>query len=125
MWTNSKLNSFTRSFTSSSSPSNKLTSGDSFRKKANSSIAKAISNNFSSLSNYSLSLAGNSNDSANNSAKSSSINDAGNYRVKNQSQNLNNINEEAISNSSNYKYKCVNVILCENLCIFVTFNCFM
>jgi len=72
MWSNSKLNSFTKSFTSSSSSSTKstVTGGETLKKTDKTSIAKKISNNFSSLSNYSLSLAVGSNSNSKNAEKS-------------------------------------------------------
>lgn len=93
MWSNSKLNSFTKSLTSGNSSSSKstVTRGESLKKMDKSSFAKTISNNFSSLSNYSLSLAvGNNNK---NPEK---------YQFKEQNES-NNLTDENISNTPSYK----------------------
>ncbi len=99
MWSNSKLNSFTKSFTSSSSSSSSksaMTGGESLKKADKTSLAKTISNNFSSLSNYSLSLAvGNSSNNSNNKNSEKS-------QVKDQSR-LDDVKEENMSNKEIYR----------------------
>lgn len=77
LWTNSKLNSFTKSFGTSSNPV--IISASANRKNLNptstssSSVAKSIANNLSSISNYSLSLAANGNNNRVNTEKNEAI----------------------------------------------------
>ena len=113
MWSNSKLNSFTKSFTTSSGSgaSGNTAAGNALRKTANSSLAKTISNNFTSLSNYSLSLAtGTSNNSASSKNSNSNNNNtnqpADNYRVND--YNASNSLSEERSNVIKIDVKCCN-----------------